>query len=369
MITRLPLRLGCAGLGSQQGRRCISYDKTSLTREALQNQVESGLDNGNDGGNGDTIRLDHDSKTILTAAGELPTSPLFDADWMKARRRQRKDDAGRPTGRFRRKLANNPYAQALATPIRRCPRTATSIPRYFLQDFELVKHPSTDSLWWAPGPLSFQGLETKSNSSTSSPSTSTDSPPRNRSPVTVYALSRKSIFDKSGGSKKNHGAVLSAARTGMAIGPAVATAVWREDMGDVLLNMMRCRATDALIALSSPSKNHAYQNLQPCKWEEVGDVKLRGCVLWLRGEDEPAAHIATMNIDGAKYGQTIAVHDLKWLLGDSQVQKLRSESKLFGGHDVLVLRQEKNKSMMGLHLLLWRLQGYLARSTNSKDQA
>lgn len=109
MITRLPLRLGCAGLGSQQGRRCISYDKTSLTREALQNQVESGLDNGNDGGNGDTIRLDHDSKTILTAAGELPTSPLFDADWMKARRRQRKDDAGRPTGRFRRKLANNPY--------------------------------------------------------------------------------------------------------------------------------------------------------------------------------------------------------------------------------------------------------------------
>jgi len=92
-------------LGSQ-GRRCISYDRAELTKEALQNQVEAGL---NDGEHGETIRLDHESKTVSTAAGELPTSPLFDVDWMKARRRQRKDDAGKPTGRFRRKLANNPY--------------------------------------------------------------------------------------------------------------------------------------------------------------------------------------------------------------------------------------------------------------------
>jgi len=150
----------------------------------------------------------------------------------------------------------------------------------------------------------------------------------------------------------------------MAVGPGVANAVWREDMGDVLLKMMRCYATDALIASSTREEHLTHQDLQPCKWEEVGHVKLRGCVLWLRGEDEPAAHIATMNVDGAKYGQTIAVHDLKWLLGESGIQRLRSESNMFRDHDVLVLRQEKNRSMMELHLLLWRLQGYMVRLTN-----
>ncbi|KAG5946319.1 hypothetical protein E4U53_006605 [Claviceps sorghi] len=365
MIPRLSLRLGRAGLASQ-GRRYISYDKAALTNEALRNQVEAGLGGGD---NGEAIRVDHESKTISTPAGELPISPLFDADWMKARRRQRKDDAGKPTGRFRKKLANNPYAQALATPIRRCPRTGTSIPRYFLQDFELVKHPSTDALWWAPGPLSFQGLQTKSISSTCSPSTSPDSPPRNRSPITVYALSRKAILDKLGGPNKKHAAVLSAVRTGMAMAPGVASAVWREDMGDALLRMMRCHATDALITLSTQRQDQNHQHLQPCKWEEVGDVQLRGCVLWLRGEDEPAVQVATVKVDGAKYGQTIAVHDLKWLLGESEAHRLRSESQMFQDHNVLVLRQEKNKSMMGLHLLLWRLQGYLVRLANSKDRA
>ncbi|KAG5929987.1 hypothetical protein E4U42_003641 [Claviceps africana] len=360
MILRLSLRLGRTGLGSQ-GRRCISYDKAALTNEALQKQVEAGLD---DGGNREMISVDHESKTISTAAGELPISPLFDADWMKARRRQRKDEAGKPTGRFRRKLANNPYAQALATPIRRCPRTATMIPRYFLQDFELVKHPSTDALWWAPGPLSFQGLQTKSTSSTSSASASTDVPPRNRSPITGYIMSRKAIVDRLVASNKKHAAALTAMRTGMALGPEVFSAVWREDMGNLLLKMMRCHATDALITLSVQREQEAHQNIQPCKWEEVGDVRLRGCVLWLRGEDEAAVQMATLKVEGAKYGQTIAVHDLKWLLGESEAQRLRSESQMFQDHNVLVLRQEKNKYMMGLHLLLWRLQGYLASLTN-----
>ncbi|KAG6010357.1 hypothetical protein E4U21_006921 [Claviceps maximensis] len=360
MITRLTLRFGCSGLGSQ-GRRCISYDKAALTKEVLQKQVEAGLDNGDDG---EAIRLDHESKTISTAAGELPVSPLFDADWMKARRRQRKDDAGKPTGRFRKKLANNPYAQALATPLRRCPRTATTIPRYFLQDFELVKHPSTDTLWWAPGPLSLQDLQIKSSSSTSSSSPSTDSPPRNRSPITAYALSRKSVIDKLADSTKTHAPILSAIRSGMAVGPSVANPLWREDMGDIILKMMRRHVTDALITLSTHEEHETNKNLQPCKWEEVGKVTLRGCVLWLHGEDKPTAQVATMNIDGAKYGQTIAVHDLNWLLGEPEITRLRSESKLFRDHDVLVLRQEKNKSIMRLHLVLWRLQGYLVRLTD-----
>ncbi|KAG5981559.1 hypothetical protein E4U55_002815 [Claviceps digitariae] len=373
MLARLPVRLGhlpCTGLGSQ-GRRCISYDKAALTDEALQNQIEAGLNNGD---NGEKIRVNQESKTISTAVGELPISPLFDADWMRARRRQRKDDAGKPTGRFRKKLAKNPFAQALATPIRQCPRTLAFVPRYFLQEFEQVKHPSTDSLWWAPGPLAFQNLQTRSTSPASSPSDLTSSPPRNRSPITAYVLSRKYILDKLGGGTKKEQAsiktqapVLFSTRTGTATAFGSLSVIWRQDMSDVVLNMMRCHATDALIALSTHEQT--CQALQPCKWEEVGDVTLRGCVLWLRGEDEPAAQIATMNVDGAKYGQKIAVYDLKWLLGESEIHRLRTESETFTNHDVLVLRQEKSKSRMALHLLLWRLQGFLMPSTRSKGRA
>ncbi|GAB0134691.1 hypothetical protein EsDP_00003052 [Epichloe bromicola] len=364
MMTRLSIRtryFSCAG-SRPSTERCISYNRTALTRDALRTQVEAGLDDGQDG---HKIRVDTEGKEIVTAAGNLPISPLFDVDWMKARRRQRKSDAGKPSGRFRRKLANNPYAQALATPIRRCPNTNTSLPRYFLQDFELVKHPSEDTLWWAPGPLAFEGLQPENPSSVSSSRTSTGSPPRKTSPITVYTLSRKSVLDKIGGPNKKYAALLSAVRTGMAVGPSVRTAVWRHDMGDALLNMMRRHATDALIAKSTGEGHQTDPDIQPSRWEEVGHVKLRGCALWLPGKDEPSTHIATMNVDNAKYGQTIAVHKLNWLLGEPEVQRLKSESRMFRDHNVLVLRQEKNTPTMRLHLLLWRLQGYLAQSSIS----
>ncbi|KAG6055810.1 hypothetical protein E4U17_002718 [Claviceps sp. LM77 group G4] len=356
MITRLPLlRVGRAGFGSQ-ARRCITYDKSALTDEALQKQVEAALKDGTDG---DDIRLNPETKTIKTAAGDLPISPIFDIDWMKARRRQRKDEADKPIGRFRKKLTNNPYAQALATPIRRCCRTNVMLPRYFLQDFEVVQQPSKDSLWWAPGTLAFKDLATTSKHSKSP----TDSTCRRRSPVTGYMLSRNIVFGvgKAGNQKKTHGPNLAGSRTGMAMSPRISKAVWREDMGDAVLKLMRCLATDALIAASIHRKHQDLQNLQPCKWEEVGDVKLRGCVLWLRGEEKAEVPVATMKVDGAKYGQTMAVHDLNWILGVEEVQRLKGSSETFKNHDVLVLRQEQSESIMALHLLLWKLQGYLAR--------
>ncbi|KAG6131563.1 hypothetical protein E4U38_003879 [Claviceps purpurea] len=358
MITRLPLlRVGRAGFGSQ-ARRCITYDKSALTDEALQKQVEAALKDGIDG---DDIHLNSEAKTITTAAGDLPISPIFDIDWMKARRRQRKDEADKPIGRFRKKLINNPYAQALATPIRRCCRTNAMLPRYFLQDFEVVQKPSTDTLWWAPGTLAFKDLATKSEHS-ASPTNLTS---RRRSPVTGYMLSRNIMFGlgKSGNQKKSHPPNLVGPRTGMAMSSRISKAVWREDMGDAVLKLMRCLATDALITASiqSQRKHQDLQNLQPCKWEEVGDVKLRGCVLWLRGEEKAEVPVATIKVDGAKYGQTMAVHDLNWLLGVEEVQRLKDSAETFQNHDVLVLRQGQSESIMALHLLLWKLQGYLAR--------
>lgn len=117
MITRIPFRpkpLPTIDL-SAQTLRWASYDSAALTKDALKKRVESGFDN-----NGDSpIHLNTDGMTISTAAGDLPVSPIFDPDWMKARRRQRKDNPSKPMGRFRKKLANNPYG-ASAFPFITC---------------------------------------------------------------------------------------------------------------------------------------------------------------------------------------------------------------------------------------------------------
>ncbi|KAK2597427.1 hypothetical protein QQS21_005975 [Conoideocrella luteorostrata] len=384
MITRLSFRpesSASAGL-SCQCRRWISYPKEALTKDSLHRKVETGLNDGYDGAN---LRVDMNSKSMLTAAGDLPMSPLFNPDWMMARRRLRKDAPSKPMGRFRRKLANNPYAQALATPIRRCANTTTSLPRFFLQDFELVKHPSDTSVWWAPGPLAFENLEKRNKahvsdmvdsadthiqassnregSSSSASSVLADKPLRTRSPITTYALSRKSVIDKIGDSNRKHAAILLAVRTGMAVAPDTRNAVWRQDMGHVLLQMMRRHATDALLSSSNPEGQDSTALIQACQdWGGVKNVDLRGCVLWLPPEDDTSPQYATLDLEGSRYGGKTTVHNLHWLLGESEVQRLRSMSELFSQNEILVLRQWKSRPIMNLHLLLWRLKGYLAQS-------
>lgn len=91
---------------SCQARRWVSHDKSTLTPDVLQRQVEAGLGHDADG---NPLRVAAESGTVSTAAGDLPISPVFDPAWIKSRRRQRKDDPVKPLGRFRRKLTLNPY--------------------------------------------------------------------------------------------------------------------------------------------------------------------------------------------------------------------------------------------------------------------
>lgn len=86
-------------------RRCRSYRKQELDQRALLDRVNSSFGE-------DTyatpLSVDAEKKTITTSEGELPISPLFDPSWIQARRRKTKE-APSPTGRFRKKLQNNPY--------------------------------------------------------------------------------------------------------------------------------------------------------------------------------------------------------------------------------------------------------------------
>ena len=81
-------------------RRWTSYDKSTLTEEALAAQVQAGL--------GDDVKLNLETRTIDTTELSLPISPLFEPKWIKPRKRETKV-AAHPQGRFRRKIFNNPY--------------------------------------------------------------------------------------------------------------------------------------------------------------------------------------------------------------------------------------------------------------------
>ncbi|KAJ3457697.1 hypothetical protein MRS44_014838 [Fusarium solani] len=408
-------------LSAETQKRWASWDRSDLTEEALTRQVESGL--GHDA-EGNPLKIDIKSKTVSTASGPLPISPVLDPNWMKAKRRPQKKDAGKVSGQFRKKLSNNPFALALMTPMRRCNNSNTSLPRYFYQDFELVDHPNPkiQAGWWAPGPLTFENLEpfhdpnfpppivkrerylveneedveedfkkvveeddedelptggaslgseavtaeAKSSpaESTAIEDTSSQSRRPRRAPLTVYVLARKSAIEILSTPGQNHKYLsnLTSTRHGMAMLAKGERRIWREGMDEVLLQMMRREATNTLILRAQHSEPPVYKFIHPCEgWEDTDMLYRGGCVLWLpkRWQGRRSVY-QTIDGDPKLGAEKVPIHDLMWLLGEKEMRRLREEAELFRGREVLVLKPWKSRAMRNLHLLLWKLQGYLA---------
>ncbi|KAF9760779.1 hypothetical protein IL306_004123 [Fusarium sp. DS 682] len=368
--------------------------------------------------------------------GQLPISPVMDYKFMQARRRTRKALPTAISGQFRKKLSNNPYAEALIGPLRWCRNTNAMLPRYFLQDFELVNHPDPEEKdqWWAPGPHSFlrvkptreetdidvdvkdvksleKGIErirrqialvqnevTKmaTNEATTIEGDSTrpdisaevETTPvekasegenadteadveetemnegliERRARVVAYALARKSLIDLIA-RRNNYQAKLWAWRSGMSVYQSGVEKVFRSDMGDVLLEMLRRVAVDALITRSCRKGLWApHKFIKPVSsWEEAKTVPGGGAVLYIPKEPmEDINSYATLDIEDAPFASKMAVHDLRFLLGEEELERLRKTSQVFREHELLVLKNFRSGSMRALHLLLWRLQGYLA---------
>ena len=317
-------------------------------------------------------------------------------------------------------------ARALSEPVRLCMNTNAEVPRFFLQDFEVVKHPDTGKEWWAPGPLAFKYLypkrhvpgETEENSTavgdegavaeegqssdaegsaSEKPSAvvsqantyemeaTTESEQENdelsadtidsswrptRSPITGYTICRKGLVDSLDDTKNK--ALLIAMRSGMAVSEKSRATEWQPGTGDALLRMLRRRATDQLVERGTRVEDRGGQHkfVQACEdWAAVKDVMARGCVLWMprdgdaRAAAAAEAQFATLDVEGVAFGAKMAVHNLWWLLGEQEVERLREGAEVFRDREIVVLRQWRSVKMMKLHLLLWRLQGYLADST------
>ncbi|KAF4440102.1 hypothetical protein FACUT_3625 [Fusarium acutatum] len=407
-------------------KRWLSYDKSELSKKALLNQIESELDRM---ASGKRARIHPEDKTVDTDAGRLPISPVMDYKFMQARRRTKKAMPTAISGQFRKKLSNNPYAEALMGPTRWCKNTNACLPRYFLQDFELVEHPDPEekSHWWAPGPFSFlrvkptreeREVEMESNDlksiwkgiervrrqivlvqneiekmATEAKTTSTQATPgdagseaeistevcvedeetdegliERRARIVAYTIARKSVIDMIGGVSGRKGSrgyqKKMSSHQGMAHLPHdVERKIFRTDMGDVLLGMMRRVAVDTLITRSCREGLWApHKFIRPVSsWEEAKSIPGGGAILYIPKEDmEDMNSYATLDIEDASYGSKMAVHDLRYLLGEEELERLREKSEVFRDHEILVLRNFRSGSMRASHLLLWRLQGYLA---------
>jgi hypothetical protein len=180
---------------------------------------------------------------------------------------------------------------------------------------------------------------------------------RSRAPIVAYAAGKKSVLEgfREGREPLRRG------RTGLAIDSTFENTYWRPDMPDLLLAMYRRYAVDALIRRATrPEGKDPFFYIQPCKnWEAVQDVRLRGAVLWLPKSEVTGGGYQTLDLDVA-YGKKLAVYNLPWLLGEEEVRRLEEDAPTFRTQEILVLKAWPTWGMKGLHMLLWRLQGYLA---------
>jgi hypothetical protein len=139
--------------------------------------------------------------------------------------------------------------------------------------------------------------------------------------------------------------------------------VWREDMGSLVLELMRRRAVEELVyyaRLSEDATRNPYV-VRCDTWEGVLDPAYnghRGCVLWFgrEGEDGPGSR-AIMDIPDVRFGKKIPVHNMRALLGLEYITRLKEEAGVFRKGFLFMLARGRT---MDLQLKLWKLQGYLA---------
>ncbi|KAI9737701.1 MAG: hypothetical protein M1818_005705 [Claussenomyces sp. TS43310] len=275
---------------------------------------------------------------------------------------------------FQQQLAKNPYAQALATPVRMCSLTRISLPSFFLQDFEIVTHPDTREPWYLPRSLVSSHQPLPSPSSEASKSLR----PQSARPTTFgsksYTLSRMSLLhamhvQRSGYDNGHRNFPMPNIKQSRAFQKY--DIKFREDTDTFVLELMRRRTVERMKYLCDLKRGY----LVSCKAQEGGemavgvweDAKMKkgtAAMLWLgpiagsKGEDiaEPG-EFSTLDVE-KELKCKIPVHNLPRLLGPTYVEDLRRYAPHMFGAEVVVLKHRR--LTVDLQLRLWKLQGYLA---------
>ncbi|KAL2132236.1 hypothetical protein VTI74DRAFT_4059 [Chaetomium olivicolor] len=333
------------------------------------------------------VRIDFENRTVPTVVGDLPISPLMDPSFHEARQRFRKpkpkpSQTGYKPTKFQRKLSRNPYALALAAPVRRCPISATSLPSFFLQRFRLVEHPETGDPYFVP-----QDLHSKVPDARDRDEGASDHPQdtggrptaggHHQTGPSAYVLSRQQLLQElqtpTSVYFRQHRKLLRMSDHGNArITGVLNAARWRVDMDGVVLELMRRRVVEGLVHLARKSEEDEREYvIRLEKWRHAENYNHRGCLLWLGQEETPeqdqkvqrqgppqqhVPRLSKMRMGPERTWGTLAVHNLGMILGRENVSRLREESKLFSEGSLFLLGR---RASIQLQLLLWKLQGYM----------
>ncbi|KAJ8065799.1 hypothetical protein OCU04_006462 [Sclerotinia nivalis] len=338
----------------------------------LQQKVNGTQTTNTDGGKGEKNGLEKKIKHR-----ELPLSPLMDPLFHEARNRHsapKPQPSKEERTPFQEQLAKNPYALALATPVRQCSATQLSLPSFFLQDFTLMAHPTTSDPWHVPRSLSSHSSSLKSSS---------EKEPSLHNPSlgsTTYVAMRQPLFQSF--FKKGSGYTGIYKKFGIANAKSVARktvalhSVWRADMDTFLLELMRRRTVELLEYLCSRDNRY----IKCASWERVEYSEQVGCVLWMgqkvvsgeaqQGHEQeyeqeiPPGEFETKRI-GPGGKKVVPVFNLRTMMGKHWIQKMREGNQIFGNQILVVKHKNATKEMQ---MRLWKLQGYVATYGGMSDE-
>ncbi|KAI1352569.1 hypothetical protein F5Y01DRAFT_279760 [Xylaria sp. FL0043] len=345
--------------------------------------------------------VDQEKKTIETAIGHLPLSPIMDPSYWDATTRHQAPKAkrGKATNSVERQFRKNPFARALATPIRQCTASRTRLPSFFLQDFNLIAHPETGQPWWVPHNLAWneneneneasepqqeitsdeqdnaksEGTKSEVSKEIPRPKGSTNVQPYHIKPYgpSAYVLARQDLLSaftvKNSGYENQPKRLFGGSSSRYA--DLASKAIWRQDMDSLILDRIRRDIVGNLLYLSRLCTEDSRYYIVKCYgWDDI-QYKHQGAVLWLgdTAESDEATQFkaqpgpfATYDICKENVTSTVAVHNIPMLLGTPAVAEIRGKSTILGDGFLFMLAGRRTTE---LQMKLWRLQGYLADYT------
>ncbi|KAK6585388.1 hypothetical protein PZA11_002115 [Diplocarpon coronariae] len=314
----------------------------------------------------------------------LPVSPFMDPAFLQAKKkyRIRKPEPSKTPTEFQRQLAKNPYALALATPVRRCLLTKVKLPKYFLQDFMVMLEPKTQKPWYVPASLSNKHMQPKFQEGKDIDEAGRYMGPenfQNKIGFTVYTVNSKAALkalqQQKLGSKRDFQGfrahtelsfIPSKMRESKTAMKAYLPTKWRPDMHDFVSDLMGRRIVSAFSHLWKLQRGY----LVGCNdWDDALEKPQVAAFLWMgkvadeemRGPPDFATlDVGTQNYnelgsDLGKRRRKVPVFNLKTLLGVEKISILRA---MVPNGEVVALKHKN--ATAELQLKLWKLQGYTA---------
>ncbi|KAJ5965427.1 hypothetical protein N7481_012141 [Penicillium waksmanii] len=342
------------------------------------------------------------TKDYIPPSKRLPQSPVI----THPRSGFKKIYKPRPEPEDNAELKRNPWAAALASPVRFCVTTGTRLPRRLMGIYGLIKRPDTNHNYLLPldllkDSIQKRSAESEDESLTSESSTSADAkvaPGRGVSPsiprgrtfspslhmVTLRPLIQAATPHLASRLGKRPGiAKLIPYRWKIPVGPLGANdlrdCVWRADMPDYLLRLMRKDIVKRLVNISEKleaDRDIAWESLdideysdsaletalggmEPLEHEACGAILLFAA----KPEHEAESGPASMTVIHPRTQTTIPVFDLSVLLSENELETLRTSSSAHLESEALFFRPNGGHEDMSLMLYLWKLQRYLAENS------